>query len=143
MSKNSKLDNTLIYDSAFSSISEEDFGKENSGYLIGLKNAIAQIKDLRSQNDELRSKIDSKDEKINNLIIANGIYSSTTLINIVGVIMTTIGGAGVGLAFRAPLTDAKWAWWIAGLSLLFSITGVSLPLIIRLIGSCAARKKSS
>lgn len=128
-----------LYSKAFSSfvLTEEDFEQENNGYRVGLKQAIARCQELESQLSELRKENKAKDATINSLTIANGIYSSTKLINIVGVIMTVIGSTGVGVAFKAPLTDNVWKWVIAVLSLLFAVAGTVLPLIIREIASDA------
>ena len=102
-----------------------------------MKQAIARCQELESKLSELRKENKAKDATINSLTIANGIYSSTKLINIVGVIMTVIGSTGVGVAFKAPLTDNVWKWVIAVLSLLFAVAGTVLPLIIREIASDA------
>lgn len=140
MAKNTKSGFAAVSED-FDVITLDDFEKKNSGYLVGYKQAIAQCKSLESQLNDLRKDIKTKDDVINNLTIANGIYTSTTLVNIIGVIMTVIGSAGVGLAFKAPLTNDRWKWAIAILSLLFSVTGTVLPLLIRLIASRAVDGK--
>lgn len=123
----------------FSTATESDFKGMNSGYIIGQKLLLGQCKDLQAREDKLREEIREKERVINELVVSNGIYATSNKIDVVGVILTFLGTAGVGLAFSAPISIG-WKWVIAILSLCFSVMGTLLPSIIRRIANRTSNK---
>ena len=121
----------------FATTTESDFKGTNSGYVIGQKLLLGQCKDLQARENQLREEIREKDATINSLKISNGLYASSSQMNIVGIILTFLGSSGVGLAFSAPIS-LGWRWGLAVFSLIISLTGTLLPSLIRKIAHRAS-----